>query len=766
MEHSDFTDIIRSVQRDWESDFLYDNIYEDPEMVQELDCMRRNFDDLADNHILSYPEYASDLIQAFYDYCKFYSCDKQLVEDFYFYLDDVLDRTANETLATECVMPREIVDHSLVKDKKYWVDAAKKDGLNSKIIENIVGNSDFKFLYGAVYKCLLNSVDNGFGSNELSENQNREIFHDLVAEYFICESADGNSVHLLPGYSALMRLTAPGRELQDKRELRFLKAASLKAGVEFGYFTTNLFKKMSDRFELKRNADFCKVYGNDADTMVETLIKRYDSMSLEDKKLFCRNAFVKVACKLLVDTKPGSEENKLLNIFVRNYKVGQSSIALDNLVLPKIFNFFNKYVSVDFCAGKKSPIPDVFYDLHLLDNFGDNSFAHALFHNDPENMREHFHRRFGRSSDELLINVENYCKEGNYFSLSDKDEYLRAFCSCFASEVAKNNLHYNDFHYYRTTALLDSIQNGNLTSEEFDRKCLPVVVENVVEFCEHRGEKFEDSAFFKAMCSLKMYDKPYLKQNFEEFQKASVVEQIMDWCDKSPAPFKTGICDEVRSFLRNEYDKNPDVNVFDLYHSVLNRRDFFNEGTYYAIVEESLTPDGEQTVCKLREFESYHVFLDFKNIFSGSCESLWEGTASDVCSGLDCVTVRSFDYSDSSQNKVWYLENEVLDILVKRLLNETDFYKNHYDISEVRDFLKKKLYDERNFESFSALCKSVLDNKKLQHNEVLKKERKDFNECKPCNVSINEISVREPNFKSKQSEKQSNKQNNKPFKKI
>lgn len=225
-----------------------------------------------------------------------------------------------------------------------------------------------------------------------------------------------------------------------------------------------------------------------------------------------------------------------------------------------------------------------------------------------------------------------------------------------------------------------------------------------------------------------MYDKPYLKQNFEEFQKASVVEQIMDWCDKSPAPFKTGIGDEVRSFLRNEYDKNPNVNVFDLYHSVLNKKDFFNEGTYYAIVEEPLTPDGEQTVCRLKEFPSYHVYLDSKRLLSGSFESLWEGTASDVCSGLDCVTVRSFDYSDPSQNKVWYLENEVFDIVVKRLKNESDFYKNHFDINEVRDFLKTKLYTERTFESFSALCRSVLDNEKLQHNETLKEQNANLKE--------------------------------------
>lgn len=766
MEYTDFYDIISSIQQDWEDNFLYDNLNEDPEMVQELDCMRKNFDDLLNNRVLSYPEFTGDLTQAFYDYCNYNSHDKKLAADLDLYLDDIIDRTADVTLATKCVMPREIRDYTQKENKEYWVNAAKRNKLNFEIIENIVDNPDYHFLYGAVYKCLLNSDDKGFGSNDLSESQLREIFRDLVSEYYTCASADGNSVHLLPGYTALMRLTEPGRDIQSQREMLFLKTASMKAGTEFTYFTNNLFKAMDERYEQNRNFAFRKSYGDDVDTMVKNLNERYDSMSLEDKQLFCRNAFVNIARQLCAQTSAGSDENKLLNSFIENYQVGRFSIYMDKMVLPKILDVFGKYVKYDFELGEKAPIPDVLYDLHILDNFGDDSFARALYHNDSMKMREHFERRFGRTSDEILINVENYCKEGNYFSDSDKDEYVRDICSCVASEVAKNNLHYNDFCYYRTTALLEPIKNGNLTFEEFDRKCLPAVVENVVEFCEFRGEKFENSAFFKAMCFLKMYDKPYLKQNFKEFQEAAIVEQIMDWCDTSPAPFKTDIGNEVRDFLKREYEKNPDVNVFDLYHSVLNKKDFFNDGTYYAIVEEPLCPGGDESVCSLREFSSYQTYLDCKNLFSGNCDSLWEGTASDVCAGLDSITIRSFSELDSSKNKVWTLETEVLDIVVKRLLNETDFYKNHYDISEVRDFLKKKLYDEGNFESFSALCKSVLDNKKLQHNEVLKKERKDFKECKPCNVSINEISVREPNFKSNQSEKQSNKRNNKHSKKI
>lgn len=515
MEHTDFSDIIISIQSDWESNFLHDNLNESPMMVEELDCMRKNFNDLLNNRILSYPEYTSDITQAFYDYCNYNSHDEKLAANFNLYLDDILDRTADVTLAVECVIPREIRDYPHKENKLYWVNAAKRDGLNFEIIENIMVNEDRDLLYSAVHEELLLSDDKGFGRSELTNKELRNVYQKMVREFFVIQTEPGESVHKLPGYTALMRLTELGRDIQSLREMRFLKAASMKAGMEFAYFTNNLFRRMDDRFEENRNLAFRKSYGYDVDTMVRNVNDRYDSMSLEEKQLFCRNAFVSIARQLCVQTDAGSHENKMLKTFIKNYDVGYSSIKMDMLVLPKILDVFGKYVKPGFEFGEKSPVPDVLYDLHFFDNFGDNSFANALYHNDSQKMREHFERRFGRNSDEILINVENFCKVGNYFSDLDKDDYVRAVCSCVVNEMDKNDLHYNDFHYYRTTALLAPIENGNLTFEEFDRKCLPVIIEKVIEHYEFRGVKFEDSAFFDAMCSFKMCDKPYLKKYFK-----------------------------------------------------------------------------------------------------------------------------------------------------------------------------------------------------------------------------------------------------------
>ncbi len=561
--------------------------------------------------------------------------------------------------------------------------------------------------------------------------------------FFSFEKKEDKYAHLIPDLNNCFSSVFDYLTNFYKQENRdFKNSAFYKSCIDLGLNNNSFFKSFFNDLHIDKKR--CAVIQTDNEKPV--FIEYLSEGSLDDISKYFSRDNIKILWNDSIDqVRSAITDGKG---FVFEYL---SNTILDycSKYIPDIYSIHyseaNRIIKNEIFNNSVFPGLDHLKSCVLLDGFNLKDFAETIKENWLNEYN--FDNREMPDSFELKHNADAVCRNFDDFADFNSFSY-----PSLISEVLQAVDDYSHFyspdtlHDRKVSLWVDSVLTKTLEKklDVLDENTILLMAHTVKSNCEFRNEKFVDSIFFKDICSFKLYAKPYLIDNFEEFKRESDINQILFWCDHASAPFKSNIYKETRDFIEKEYDQNPGIDILELFDKVMNQNNFFVDGCYYAVVK-SINPNNDTFCSSLKEFPSFSAFNNYKNLVNNTnVEICWEGTSEDVCRELNSVSVCSSDKTIS-------LQQELEDIIFSKLKLENKFISGEFDLFETLLFIEDKLNADKTFVSISDLCNKVLNNNKLQYKNIL---------------SDTNFVSKEPNFKSEQSEKQPNKQNNKHFKKI
>lgn len=634
---------------------------------------------------------------------------------------------------------------------------------------------DFEHRYGKSLNDILTCCDNSFLNMSLQDKDEfiRKIFSIVSDDKYESLFESINRLNTIIGYSSVWPLGYNcdifGHELKDHKFDNLIP--NLKSYFSFVFDTLNdIYKTKNQDFKYSAFYKSCIDLGLNFNPLFEGLFKDLQIKQKrcaviqtdKDKKPFF---FEYISENVLEDIDKQIFPDNAKILWTGSFYDVRSAITddkgfifeyLSNTILDYCSKYISDIYSIHYSEANKIIKNEIFNNpvfpgldhlksCVLLDEFNLKDFVETI--KETWLNEYNFDNREMPDSFELKHNADAVCR--NFDDFADFNSFTYPSLISEVLQAVDDYSHFyspDTLHDRKVSLWVDSVLTKTLEKklDVLDENTILLMAHTVKSNCEFRNEKFVDSIFFKDICSFKLYAKPFLVDNFEEFKRESDINQILFWCDQASAPFKSNIYKETRDFIEKEYDQNPGIDILELFDKVMNQYNFFVDGCYYAVVK-NINPDNDTFCSSLKEFPSFSVFNNYKNLVDNTnVEICWEGTSEDVCRELNSVSVCSSDKTIS-------LQQELEDIILSKLKLENKFISGEFDLFETLLFIEDKLNADKTFVSISDLCYKVLDNNKLQNKNVL---------------SDTNFVNKEPNFKGERFEKQLNKQNNKHFKKI